>query len=254
MDMGEVARSTLTIGRLAIDVLDFAGALRRIIALAREGRSAYIVTPNADHVVRAETDDQFVAITQGADVVVADGMPLIWASHFLGQKLPQRVTGADLLPAICAEAALNDLTVYLMGGLPGEAEAARMRLESRYPGLRIVGCYCPPFGFEHDEALCLQIVRAINALRPDFVFVGVGSPKQELWIARWRGELRCGVLLGVGIAIAFVAGTVRRAPRIMQVTGTEWLFRLCSEPRRLILRYVHDLKFVAIVWRQVRRG
>ncbi|MCX6111263.1 MAG: WecB/TagA/CpsF family glycosyltransferase [Proteobacteria bacterium] len=251
--MAKTVRTTLTIGRLSVDVLDFPGAVRRIVDLAREHRAAYVVTPNADHVVRAQTDAEFVAIAQGADLSVADGMPLVWASRFLGQRLPQRVTGADLLPAICAEAAKQRMTVYLFGGLPGEAELASQRLEASCPGLLVVGCYCPPFGFEHNQELCQQIVSQINAVHPDFVFVGVGSPKQELWIARWRSELRCGVLLGVGIAIAFVAGTVRRAPRWMQVTGTEWLFRLVSEPRRLLRRYLHDVTFVAIVWRQMRR-
>jgi N-acetylglucosaminyldiphosphoundecaprenol N-acetyl-beta-D-mannosaminyltransferase len=246
-------RARFRLGRLALDRVTRGEAVAAAVALAEAGRSAYVVTPNADHVVRAETDDDFVKICEGADLVLADGMPVVWASRLLGEPLPERVTGSDLMPALCAAAADAGLSIYLLGGMPGEAEAAAANLCARHPALRVAGTYCPPFGFEHDEAECRRIVGRINAVAPAFVFVGVGSPKQEKWIAAWRHELRCGVLLGIGITIAFLAGTVKRAPPWMQKTGTEWLYRLIQEPQRLFKRYAHDLAIVGIVLRERRK-
>lgn len=241
------------LGGLAFDRLSFADAVAATLALARTGGSAYVVTPNTDHIVRAETDASFVAICAGADLVLADGMPVVWASRCLGDALPGRVAGSDLMPALCAAAAAENLSIFLLGGLPGEAELAVANLHAVYPALLVAGTYSPPFGFETDLAECRRIVAHINAAAPAFVFVGVGSPKQEKWIAAWRHELRCGVLLGIGISIAFLAGTVRRAPQLMQKTGTEWLYRLVQEPRRLALRYARGLTIARIVWRERRR-
>ncbi len=245
------------LGSLAFDRLSFAEAVRATLDLARAGKSAYVVTPNADHVVRAESDAAFVAICAGADLVLADGMPVVWAARLLGEPLPGRVAGSDLMPALCAAAAAaapaEVLSVFFLGGLPGEAEKAAKNVGARHPALVVAGLYSPPFGFETDEAECRRIVARINAVAPALVFVGVGSPKQEAWIAAWRAELRCGVLLGIGITIAFLAGTVKRAPVLMQKTGTEWLFRLIQEPRRLAARYAKDLAIVGIVVREWRR-
>ena len=243
----------LGIGRLRIDALSYSDAITAIMMLAEERRSAYVVTPNADHVVRAETDDDYRTVCEGADLVLADGMPLVLASLLLGRRLPGRVTGADLLPGLCAAATASDASVFLLGGLAGEADLAAARLTAEYPGLRVAGTYFPPFGFELDARENERIVAAINTVRPDLVFVGVGSPKQEKWIAQHRAQLACGVLLGVGIAIAFQAGTVRRAPRWIQKRGFEWLFRLSQEPRRLALRYWRNLAIFGIVLRTWRR-
>lgn len=245
--------SRFQLGRLAFDRLSLSAAVRAVLQLARRGQCAYVVTPNADHVVRAEADQEFVRICTGADLVLADGMPVVWAARWLGDPLPERVAGSDLMPALCAAAAAEGLSIYLLGGLPGEAEKAVANLRARHPTLMVAGVDCPPFGFEHDAAASRLIVERINAVAPALVFVGVGSPKQEKWIAAHRHELRCGVLLGIGITIAFLAGTVRRAPVLMQQTGLEWLYRLVQEPRRLIRRYARDAAIIGIVWRERRR-
>ena len=242
----------LSIGKLAIDVVGFAAAVEQILTFSRERRSLYVVTPNADHVVRAEHDAEFARIANGAALVLADGMPVVWASRVLGRPVPERVTGADLLPALCAGCAKRGGRVFLLGGLPGEAEQAAAKLTAAYPGLVIAGCYAPPFGFEHDQAECQRIVQLLNSADADLVFVGVGSPKQEKWINHWRGELRCGVLLGIGAAIAFAAGTVSRAPPLLQKLGLEWAYRLSQEPRRLAGRYARDLEFFAILAKTAR--
>lgn len=253
--MDNARRETLRIGRIGFDLVDFDQAVARVMDLAGSGRGAYVVTPNTDHVVRAEKDPDFVRICHAADLVLADGMPLVWASRWLPQRLPMRIAGSDLAPRICAEAARLGLGVFLLGGMPGEAEKATDVLHASYPDLKVVGTLCPPFGFEQDQEECQRIVSAINRVRPALVLVGVGSPKQERWIDAWRDKLDCGVLLGVGATIGFMAGTLRRAPVLMQKTGTEWLFRMSQEPQRLVGRYARDLAILAIVfrtWREAR--
>jgi len=242
------------IGKLALDPLSFDAALDRMIDLAKNARGAYVVTPNADHVVRAEHDPGFVAICDEADLVLADGMPLLWAAALQGSPLPAKVSGSDVMPALCRRAAAHGLKVFLLGGLGAEAAIAAENLRAASPGLHVAGTYSPPFGFEQDAAECRRIVDLVNASGAHIIFVGVGSPKQERWIARWRTELQAGVLLGVGISIAFAAGTRRRAPRLMQKTGTEWLFRLAQEPRRLAGRYLRDFQIFAIALRGAWRA
>lgn len=242
------------IGKLAIDAVSFDAALERMVDLAANARGAYVVTPNADHVVRAEKDPSFVAICDDADLVLADGMPLLWAAALQGSPLPAKVSGSDVMPALCRRAAERGLKVFLLGGVGTEAEVAAENLRAASPGLQVAGTYSPPFGFENDAAECRRIVDLVNASGAHIVFVGVGSPKQEQWIARWRTELEAGVLLGVGISIAFAAGTRRRAPRLMQKTGTEWLFRLAQEPRRLAGRYLRDFQIFSIALRGAWRA
>lgn len=246
----------LSIGPLAFDPLTMEEALARVMAMAQERRRAYVVTPNVDHVVRAEKDAEFVRICHDADLVVADGMPIVWASRLLPKSLPMRVAGSDLAPLVCAAAAHRGLSVFLLGGMPGEAERAGANLKAKHPGFELAGAYSPPFGFEHDMLECQRILDLLNASRADIILVGVGSPKQEKWIYKWRSQIDCGVLLGIGATIGFMAGTLKRAPRLMQRTGLEWLYRLSQEPRRLLGRYVKDLRFVVILWRcrSVARG
>lgn len=246
-------RQKVHIGYAAIDRISFRDAVQTIASLATERRAAFIVTPNADHIVRLEHDQEFQKIYAAADLVVADGMPLVWGSHLLKQPIPERITGSDLMPALCQEASEKALSVFLLGGMPGEAEQAISQLRTQFPQLLVAGFYCPPFGFERDAAECARIVDMINRTEPHFVFVGVGSPKQETWIAKHRAELRCGVLLGIGISIAFLAGTVQRAPAWMQRVGLEWLYRWTQEPGRLTSRYLRDFSILTIIWREWRR-
>jgi N-acetylglucosaminyldiphosphoundecaprenol N-acetyl-beta-D-mannosaminyltransferase len=246
--------SRFKLGQIAFDVLGFQDAVTHILALSRTRSGAFVVTPNVDHVVRAEHDPAFSKIVDEADLVLADGMPVLWASHFLGRPLPERIAGSDMTLRLCAEAARLGHSIYLLGGRPGEADLAAHRLQQAYPSLSIVGRYCPPFGFENDMSLCAQIAGRIKQVSPDIVFVGVGSPKQEKWIYAWRLFLDAGVLLGVGATIGFMAGTVKRAPYWMQRLGLEWLHRLVQEPRRLYRRYFRDLAFFPIVLRQWRRN
>lgn len=229
-----------------------------VVRLARRGAPAMVVTPNADQVVNLERDPQLRAAYARADLVTPDGMPVVWASRLLGTPVKERVTGADLMPRLCEVAAREQLKVFLLGGAPGVAEQAAHNLVQANPGLEVTGTLSPPLGFERDDAQCASIVEAIRASDADLVFVCLGSPKQEVWTSRHLALFDKGVFLGVGAAVDFCAGKVRRAPRWMQRTGMEWLFRVSQEPGRLIGRYTRDLYFFVLLarelWRRRRRG
>jgi N-acetylglucosaminyldiphosphoundecaprenol N-acetyl-beta-D-mannosaminyltransferase len=234
---------------ITIDNLTSAQAVEAVRVLLERGKGQhYVVTPNVDHVVRLESDPAFRQAYAGASLVLADGMPLVWASRVLGRPLKARVTGADLLPQTCAMAAQSGRSLFLLGGASGVPEAAGRNLQARYPGLRIAGAYSPPMGFERDPAENRRIAERVNRARPDILAIGLGAPKQELWIAAHRRSLDFGVALCVGAALDFAAGTLARAPRWMREGGLEWAWRLAREPRRLWKRYlVDDMAFGRIV-------
>jgi len=252
MTTGGPAR--VRIGRAAVDVVTMDEAVQRILewAQAREvGR--YVVTPNVDHVMRLEDDADFRGIYDGADLVLADGMPLVWASRLLRAPLPERVAGSDLFVALCAAAAEVGVSVYFLGGNPGDAAKARDVLCRQHPTLQVAGVCCPPFGFDRDVAADAQIAEQVRQARPDVLFVGLGSPKQERWICRHVGRLGVPVSIGVGVSFSFVAGTIRRAPRWVQRVGMEWSWRLSKEPGRLWRRYlITDMGFWRLVFREAR--
>jgi len=235
--------------------VDFEEAVRWLMHLAAGERPTYAVTANVDHVVRFSRCPDVRPLYTEADLVVADGMPLIWASRLLRTPLPCRVAGSDLFPRLCGEAAGAGLSVFLLGGAPGSAERAVQVLTERHPNLRVAGTYCPDFGFENDPREMARINEMIAKASPDILFVGLGSPKQERWIAENRTRCGAALSIGVGISFSFVAGDVRRAPRWLQRLGLEWAHRLCQEPGRLWKRYlVHDLPFVWLIakawWRR----
>jgi N-acetylglucosaminyldiphosphoundecaprenol N-acetyl-beta-D-mannosaminyltransferase len=224
---------------------------QEVVRLASRAAPALVVTPNADQVVNLERDTALQAAYARADLVVPDGMPVVWASRLLGTPAKERVTGSDLMPRLCALAARRGLKVFLLGGAEGVAQRAAANLAGANLGLEIAGTLSPPPGFERDDVQNAAIVQAIRSSGADLVFVCFGSPKQEVWIHRHLALFDRGVFLGVGAAIDFCAGTVKRAPPWMQRSGLEWLYRLAHEPRRLIGRYTKDLYFFVLVARQV---
>ncbi len=209
----------------------------------------------AVHTVMAcQEDPELRAAVLGATFTVPDGQPLVWALNALGQQLPGRVYGPELMERACARAARTGQRAYLYGGRThgGLAELART-LRLRHPGLQIVGGHCPPFRplTEDEEA---AIADEINRSGADVVWVGIGVPKQEKWMARMRDRLDAPVLIGVGAAFDFHAGLVPQAPDALQRLGLEWAFRLVQEPRRLWRRYLrYNPRFVAGFARQYLR-
>lgn len=204
----------------------------------RAGRGGWLVTANLDFLRRYVRDPGARDVYAGADLRVADGMPLVWASHLRGRPLPERVAGSSLLVPLCQVAAREGHSVYLLGGDPGVAERAAERLRAAAPGLQIAGLMAPRISAEVSEADVAEAAEALAAARPALVFVAFGSPKQELVIARLRRLLPGAWWMGVGISFSFLAGHVARAPVLLQNLGLEWAFRLAQEPERLLRRYV----------------
>ncbi|HTN52308.1 MAG TPA: WecB/TagA/CpsF family glycosyltransferase [Anaeromyxobacter sp.] len=246
-------RRLLRLGAVPIDQVTFAGALEAIEALVARRRGGVVVTPNVDHVVIAERLPGFRAAYAAADLSLADGKPIVWASHLLGAPLPEKISGSDLVLPLMDLAAARGWRVFLLGAGPGvgEAAAGRLRLERR---VNVVGTAAPrislePGAIDESEAAILSL----RAADPQLVLVAFGAPKQELWMHRHRDRLAPAVLLGVGASLDFVAGRVRRAPRWVSRAGLEWLWRLLREPRRLWRRYlVEDPRFLAVLWRTMR--
>jgi N-acetylglucosaminyldiphosphoundecaprenol N-acetyl-beta-D-mannosaminyltransferase len=247
------ASERFALGHALIHRDGFDDVVEQVVAMAGRPAPSLVVTPNADQVVNLERDAALRAAYARADLVVADGMPVVWAASLLGTPVKGRVTGADLMPRLCEVAAERGLKVFLLGGGPGVAERAAENLVRAHPTLQVAGLHCPPLGFERDAGQNAALVEAIRASDADLVFVCLGSPKQEVWIHRHLEQFDKGVFLGVGAAIDFCAGTVKRAPAWMQRSGLEWLYRLSREPRRLIGRYTKDLYFFVLVARELLR-
>ncbi|MCG8509038.1 MAG: WecB/TagA/CpsF family glycosyltransferase [Rhodospirillales bacterium] len=245
----------VTLAGIEIDRVTMREAEDRIIAALAEGRGGWVVTPNLDHLARAHRDPVFLSLVSHADLVLADGMPLIWASRVQGTPLPERVAGSTLVRSLAARAAEEGRTLFLLGGNPGAAEGAAAALQRETPSLKVTGTYCPPLGFETSEEEMARIEAALEQAKPDLVYVALGSPKQEKLILTLRKRLPQAWWLGVGISLSFLAGEVSRAPAWMQKSGLEWIHRLVQEPRRLWRRYlVNGIPFaVRLLWSSWRR-
>lgn len=225
---------------IPFDHLTTADTLARIDAMIASRRPHYLVTANVDFLVQAHRDVELRRILLDADLVLCDGTPIVWASHWLGNPLPERVAGSDLVPALIANASTKGQRVFFLGAAPGVAVEAAARLRRDYPLLNVVGHASPPFSalLEMDHA---AIAQQIRDARPDILLVSFGCPKQEKWIAMHYRALGVPVCIGVGATLDFLAGRVKRAPDWMRRSGTEWIFRLMQEPRRLYKRYATDL-------------
>lgn len=218
---------------VGVSALTLARATELIVGCRGTLRQGYICLGTAHGLTEARRDLELRRIYHEAWLTTPDGMPLVW----LGPPGVERVYGPDLMLAVCDAGRRNGLRHYLCGGVPGVAEELRQKLIARFPGLEIVGTFTPPFRPLNDaEAAALR--SDIARTRPDVVWIGLGTPKQERFMARHGHELDAAVLIGVGAAFDFHSGRVRQAPRWIQRSGFEWLFRLCTEPRRLGRRYL----------------
>jgi N-acetylglucosaminyldiphosphoundecaprenol N-acetyl-beta-D-mannosaminyltransferase len=216
-----------------------------------EGRHEYVLCTSVHGLVEAQRDPEIRSALNHSGLTTEDGMPLVWWCQRSGYFNAGRVSGTDLLLAMCERAAQKGHRHYFYGGSPRVVEAMVARLEERFPGIAIAGYRSPPFRPLTPEEDAADI-RAINEARPDYVWVGLGMPKQDKWIVQHVGKVQAAALLGVGAAFDFVAGTKRRAPLWMQRSGFEWLFRLLTEPRRLAHRYlVYNTIFVVRALQQV---
>ena len=235
-----------------VNVASFDDAVEIVLNAPDTGARLALHFANAHSMVEANRNPQLCA-AMNADVGEPDGMPLVLLARRRGVKA-ERVCGPDFLPALVRRGVPLGRTHFFFGGAPGVPEELARRLAKAYPGLRVAGTLSPPFRDptpEEEESL----VAEINAAKPDYVWVGLGAPKQDLWVAAHRERLDASALLAVGAAFDFHSGKRRRAPRWMQRTGTEWLFRLLHEPRRLASRYtVVNAHFLLLVLKEGLRG
>ena len=242
-------------GEAQVNCVDERTALRLIAQAAQERprRPRLVVTPNIQHIALLESDERFRAAYRRADLVLADGWPVVAAVRRIYGRSIHRITGADLLPALCRAAAARGLRVGIVGGLDGAASDAARRLGEVIPELTISLTLEPALGFEREPQQVAEILRRINAADLDLLFLALGAPKQEMFAAENLDAMNAGVTLCIGAAVDFVAGRQRRAPRLLRRAGLEWAFRAVHEPRRLIPRYARSAPvFVRAVARSRR--
>ena len=236
-----------------VDATSYPDAAARIIRWAEAGESRYVCVCTVHMVMEGYDDPSFQAIVNSADLVTPDGMPLVWGLRLLGIPSATRVYGPALTPIVCEYAARRGVPVGFYGGTPDVLEELRKRLTARFPGLQIPYAFSPPFRPPTPEEE-QRTIEEIHAAGVRIVFVGLGCPKQERWMARHRGRLQA-VMVGVGAAFDFIAGRKRQAPPWMQQAGLEWAFRLATEPRRLWRRYLyHNPRFVTLFGLQLLRA
>jgi N-acetylglucosaminyldiphosphoundecaprenol N-acetyl-beta-D-mannosaminyltransferase len=229
---------------MPISVVTESQAVRYIIDSLAAGRGGRVITPNLDQLRQYRKHAELRGMYEEAGLVVADGMPLVWASRLQRTPLPQRVAGSSMIFTLSQAAGEAGFSVFLLGGNPGSGEHAAEELRRRNPGLKIAGTCCPPVGFERNEEEMGRIRRQLAESQPDIVYVGLGFPKQERLTEQLRPLLPGAWFLGIGISFSFVAGEVRRAPRWMQRVGLEWMHRMVQEPGRLVKRYlIHGIPF-----------
>lgn len=238
------SRERIDLHGVAFDRMDERECVARVLERSLGGQGGWLLTANLDILRQCHRDDWMRGMAQAADMVVADGMPLIWASRLQGTPLPERVCGSNLIISLPQAAAQSGLSIFLLGGARDSAVRAAQLLSDSCPGLRVAGTYSPPLGFEHREEEIQKISDTIDRARPDIVFVALGTPKGERLIHRLRERSPQVWWIGVGISFSFVCGEVRRAPVWVQRIGFEWVHRLVQEPRRLGKRYlIEDMPF-----------
>ena len=216
-----------------IDNLTMAETLHEIDKLIQKKNCSYVVTPNVDHIVRLEKDEELQKVYKNASLILTDGKPLIWISKWYKTPIKEKISGSDLFPRVCQLAANKNYTMYLLGAAEGVADTAARNLMKKYPGLNIVGTYSPPFGFEKNEQEMNKIKTQIQDVHPDILIVGLGCPKQEKFMYYHCKELGVPISFGLGASIDFEAGNIKRAPKWMSNHGLEWLYRFSKEPKRL---------------------
>lgn len=237
-----------------VDNLTMNEALGEIDRLIQENKNAYVVTPNVDHIVQLERGGELVDVYKNADLILTDGKPLIWISKWYRTPIKEKISGSDLFPLLCKMATEKGYTMFFLGAAEGVAAKAAQNLMKKYEGLNVVGTYSPPYGFEKNEAEMKKIEKMIKNLHPHILIVGLGCPKQELFILHNKERLGVPISLGLGASLDFEAGNIKRAPKWMANHGLEWLFRITQDPKRLAKRYLVDDRKILRLAIKYRRG
>ena len=236
---------------MRVDVVDLNEVLNRVTILSSAQTSAYVCVSNVHMCMEVFDSNEYRNIINNADLVLPDGRPIFWSQKLLGHKKAQQVRGQDIMRVVCKSTGQKALNIGLYGGSSDELlKQVVEKLSNDYSDIRITFAYSPPFTaitLEEDD----EIIKKISESNVDILFVGIGCPKQERWMAQHKGKINC-VMIGVGAAFDFIAGKKKHAPRWIQKIGLEWFFRLCSEPQRLWKRYlIQNPRFIYHFLKQV---
>ena len=229
-------RDTVDVWDVPFDRLDMGQSIDAIDRLIERREPSYVITANLNYCMLNAEDAAVRQITKDADLILADGQPIVLRSQLKPNPLPERVAGSEMILHLCRRASEKGHRVYFLGGIEGVAETCANRLQSMFPGLQVAGTECPPFRKLSDEEHAAQLKRIRDA-KTDLLFVAFGQPKGEKWIHENYRELGVPVSIQLGASFDFIAGTATRAPEIYQKLGLEWAYRMCSDPKRLVPRY-----------------
>lgn len=230
-----------------VDMNEAVCAIENMIA---SDKKSYVVAINVDVVMKIEADSYLKEIVDKADMVLVDGKPLIWVAKIHKQPVKAKISGSDLVPLMCEVATNRGYSIFILGGKDGIADLAKQKLEEKHPKIKIVGTYAPPFGFEKDQEELMKINLLISKAKPDLLIVCLGCPKQEKFIYENIQNYDAKVSVCAGATVDFLAGNVKRAPKLMSEHGFEWLYRFFQEPKRLFRRYfIDDVKILKLIWK-----
>lgn len=224
--------------------------LNEIEKMILDNKKSYIVAINVDVVMKIENDKYLKKITDNADIVLADGKPLIWISKLKREPIKEKISGSDLVPRVCEMATNKKYSIFIIGGKDGIANKAKKKLEEQYHSIKIVGTYSPKIGFEKDKKELDKINNMISKAKPDILIVCFGCPKQEKWIYENINIYDAKVSICAGATVDFLAGNVKRAPKWVSNCGLEWFYRFLQEPKRLFKRYfIDDMKIIKLIFK-----
>lgn len=225
-------------------------AIIHIEKCIKEHKIGHVITPNVDQIVRIEKDPYFKEICDKAELLLADGTPILWIAKWYKKPIKEKICGSDLVPELCSLGAQKGYSVFLLGAAQGVAAKAAENLRSKNPGLKVAGTYSPPFGFENDEEEIDKINKMLYESKADILFVGMGVPKQDIFIYQNMNRYQIPMSFSIGATIDFEAGIQRRAPQWINKVGMEWLYRLINNPRRLFKRYIiDDIQIFKLAWK-----
>lgn len=215
----------------------------------------HVITPNVDQIIRIERNEKFRRICNNAELLLTDGRPLLWIAKWYHRPIKEQICGSDLVPELCGLAAKRGYSVFFLGAAPGVAAKAAAILKERYQGLDVAGVYSPPFGFEKNIEELEKINKMLKDSHADMLFVGMGVPKQDIFIYENMHKYEIPMSFSIGATIDFIAGVQKRCPKWMTLAGVEWFHRMMSDPKRMVKRYlVDDMQIFILAWKYRKDG
>ena len=240
---------------IQVSSISMSNLLKGFASLIRSNTKASVCITPVNSILAARKNAQVLAIYNNATYTLCDGVPVLWASRFVGTPIEQRITGLDLLPALLEFCATHNFSLFFLGASPGVGDALKAKAELLHPSINIKGVYCPPFAAKFEKAENDKMIAAINEVKPDIVLVSLTAPKQDIWISENLEMLNTKIAIGIGGAFEVTAGLINRAPLWMQKAGLEWFYRFTQEPKRMFKRYFIEAPiFIPLVILQKIKG